>query len=208
MAALLLVLGTLSFARAMAQESVAADTITIEVELTASQRATLADAERMIGAGDGAGAYRLLAPLEAELAGNALYDYLLGVAALDSGLPGEAIFSLRRSLAVAPAFSGATMELARAYFEAGNLELARPLFEKLLNENPPEPVRVVIGNYLVAIDQRVTTGPAGVTPFFEFSVGHDSNANGSTNAQQFLGFSLDPRNVETDSPYAEVAAGI
>ena len=52
------------------------------------------------------------------------FDYLLGVAALDNGYISEAIFSLRRAIAVEPGFSGARMELARAYFEksiAGHL---------------------------------------------------------------------------------------
>jgi tetratricopeptide (TPR) repeat protein len=183
-------------------------TIAVEVALTDEQRSLLGRAEALIQAGDGAQAYALLAPHEAELAGNALYDYWLGVAALDSGMRGEAVFSLRRVLAVAPGFSGAALELARAYFESGNPELARPLFEQLLNEQPPEPVREAIAEYLNAIDRGVARGPSQLTAFVDGALGHDSNANGSTDAQRFLGFTLDPRNVEADSAFAEVGAGL
>ena len=91
---------------------------TFEVLAAAETRQLLARAESLLGAGQNQGAYDLLGPYEVELAGNPYYDYLLGVAALDSGRTSEAIFSLRRSLAVQPQFSGARMELARAYYEA------------------------------------------------------------------------------------------
>ena len=96
---------------------------TLEVQATAATQQLLRDAESRLAQGDSAGAYTLLSPREAELAGNAYFDYLLGVAALDSGRIGDAIFSLQRSLAVEPGFSGARMELARAHFEAGDNEL-------------------------------------------------------------------------------------
>ena len=38
--------------------------------------------------------------------------------------------------------------------------------------------------------------------------GYDSNANGSTDSQQFLGFMLNPQNVETNSIFIETAAGL
>lgn len=202
----LVAVGLIASSSVLSQTS-SQQTITVEVEVTGAQQAQLDEAEILITSGQSEAAYAVLSPLEAALAGNAYFDYLLGVAALDSGMPGEAVFSLRRALAVAPDFSGATMELARAYYEAGNRELAQPLFEQLLEQNPPATARNVINSYLQSIDQRVVQGPAGITPFVEVSAGHDSNANGSTDAQQFLGFTLDSRNVEMDSIFAEVAVG-
>jgi tetratricopeptide (TPR) repeat protein len=162
----------------------------------------------MLASGQSAAAFTLLGTREAELAGNPYYDYLLGVAALDSGRHGEAIFSLRRSLSVAPDFSGARMELARAYFDSGNQSLARPLFERLLDENPPAAVRSIINDYLAAIDARPTTAASRFDYSFDLAVGYDNNANGSTDNQQFLGFTLSPDNLKTESSFFEAGASV
>jgi tetratricopeptide (TPR) repeat protein len=179
----------------------------IQVQATASAQQLMRDAEARLAANDAAGAYAMLSAREAELAGNAYFDYLLGVAALDSGRNGEAIFSLQRALAVEPRFSGARMELARAYFEAGDNDQARPLFVSLLDEQPPAGVRDILLRYIDAIDARPAAPRPRFTPFVEVTGGNDSNANGSTSSQQFLGFMLNPNNVETESPFGELALG-
>lgn len=185
----------------------AQDTTTFEVRMSAENRAMLVRAESLIANGQGEGAYQLLSPAEPALAGHPYFDYLLGVAALDSGRLSEAVFSLRRSVAVAPQFSGARMELGRAYFESGDPGQARPLFSSLLDENPPPGVRDVLQQYITAIDDRPAVPGSRFSPYLEVHAGHDSNANGSTSNQQFLGFTLNPNNLETESPFAEIGAG-
>ena len=180
---------------------------TIQVQANASAQQLMRDAEARLAAGDAEGAYTMLSTREPELAGNAYYDYLLGVAALDSGRMSEAIFSLNRALAVEPRFSGARMELARAYFETGDNDQARPLFVSLLDEDPPAGVRDVLLRYIDSIDARPAAPRPRFTPFVEVTAGNDSNANGSTSSQQFLGFTLSPNNVETESPFGELALG-
>ncbi len=173
----------------------------------AETRELVSQAEALLADGEGARAYELLQPREAALAGDVLFDYVLGVAALDTGRLSEAIFSLRRALAVEPEFSGARMELARAYYESGNPELARPLFTQLLGENPPPPVAGVIQQYLQAIDNVPAAPQSRLLPYLELFAGYDTNANGSTDDQQFLGFTLSPDNVETESAFAELRGG-
>ena len=180
---------------------------TVEIATVSSAQALLADAESLLATGQGEAAYILLKSREQVLAGDALFDYLLGVAALDAGYYSDAIFSLRRSVAVAPNFAGARMELARAYYESGNKVLARSLFANLLNEQPPPGVRSVIDDYIAAIDDRPVAPQARFAPYLEFGVGHDTNANGSTDNGMFLGFTLSPDNLETESPFASVGAG-
>ena len=180
---------------------------TLEVEADAATQSLLHEAELMLGHSDPESAWRLLSPREADLAGNPYFDYLLGIAALDSGRRSEAIFSLQRALSVEPRFSGARMELARAYFESGNKDQARPLFTTLLDENPPPRVREVVLQYIAAIDERPSRPRSRVSWFVEGGAGHDSNANGSTSNQQFLGFTLSPDNVAIESPFVEVATG-
>lgn len=207
LAATRITIGLVGFLALATLPAYAQSQATLEVEADAEAQVLLRNAEARLADGDAAGAYTLLRPREAELAGNALYDYLLGVAALDSGRTSEAIFSLQRALAVEPRFSGAKLELARAYFDAGNHDQARPLFVALLDEDPPRGVRDVINRYLAAIDTRPTAPAPRFTPYAEFFAGHDSNANGSTSNNQFLGFTLSPENVETETPFGEVGAG-
>ena len=173
----------------------------------AETRELVRQAEDLLADGESARAYELLQPHEAALAGDVLFDYMLGVAALDTGRLSEAIFSLRRALSVEPEFSGARMELARAYYESGNPELARPLFTQLLGESPPPPVAGVIQQYLQAIDNAPAAPRSRFLPYLELFAGYDTNANGSTDDQQFLGFTLSPDNVETESAFAELRAG-
>jgi outer membrane protein len=167
----------------------------------------LARAQSLLANGNAGEAYELLSAREADWAGNPLFDYLLGMAALDSGRPGEAIFNLQRVVANEPTFAGARMELARAHFEAGELNSARTQFQYLLTQSPPEATRGVIERYLAAIDGRGAVG-GGLRPFFELGAGYDSNANGSTREQSFLGFTLDPNNVEAESSFFEAAVGL
>lgn len=152
-------------------------------------------------------AYRLLAPLEYERGGSEDYDYLLGLAALDSGHAGEAVFSLQRVLAADPGFAGARMELARAQYESGDAPGARSQLHYLLTRSPPESTRNVIEQYLAALDQHRSASHNQWRGFFDAGAGYDSNANGATGNSQFLGFTLDRRNVETHSSFAELAAG-
>jgi len=180
---------------------------TLEIRTAAASERVLGEAEALLAGNDAAAAYAMLAPLETDLAGNAYYDYLLGVAALDTGRTGEAIFSLERALVVEPRFSGAKMELARAFFEIGETDQARPLFAALLDEEPPPGVRDVLLRYIDAIDAQPVRAALRFDPWAEVGAGYDSNANGSPSDAMFLGFVLSPENVETDSPFAAVAAG-
>lgn len=181
---------------------------TLQVATSQGDQRFLARAEDLLTSGDAATAYSLLSARESELAGNPFFDYLLGVAALDAGRASDAIFSLRRALAVAPGFSGARMELARAYFETGNLTMSRPLFVQLLDEQPPPAVRAVIDNYIASIDASPSAPVGHLRMHYDLAAGYDTNANGSTDSQQFLGFMLSPNNVETESSFAEIGAGL
>ncbi len=146
-------------------------------------------------------AYDLLQPHELQLAGNPDYDYLFGTAAVDSGKADLAIFALERVLAERPSFAGARLELARAYFDIGDNETARYHFDYLQGQNPPPNVQAAITSYLRAIDRVAGAYKPIHLPNFAAGFGWDSNANASTDVEQFLGFVLDGNNVETDSSY-------
>lgn len=180
---------------------------TVRFQTTPAAREVLDQAQALLASGDSQGAYVLLKSQQADQGGAAYFNYLLGVAALDSGRVTEAVMGLRRAASAAPRFSAARLELARALFEGRDYAEARLLFTALLGENPPAGVRDVINRYINSIDSRPTRPPARFAPFAELFSGYDSNANGSTDNQQFLGFTLSPENLETDSSFFEAGAG-
>lgn len=160
----------------------------------------LADAERLIRAGRATDAYRLLGQHEAGFAGQPLYDYLYGVAALDAGQLPAAITALERVVANDPRAAQARLELGRAYYEAGARAAAERQFRAALDATPLPAAREAAEAYLRAM--HPPTAPAGgFHGGFDFGAGYDSNANVSTSDTTFMGVTLDPANVEQDSAF-------
>ena len=146
-------------------------------------------AERLLAAGRAEEAWQMLEARVAELAGRPDFDYLLGLAALDSGRPGQAIFALERVLMARPDFLPARAEIARAYFMARETENARREFAAVAARRIPEAARQTIGRYLDAIERGDAGGAPGATARLEVALdaGYDSNVNfGSASGQWVL----------------------
>ncbi|HUJ87111.1 MAG TPA: tetratricopeptide repeat protein [Burkholderiales bacterium] len=126
-------------------------------------------------------AYELLLPLEEQRAGEPDFDYLLGIAALDSGHGERAVFALERVLAVQPDNALARAEIARAYLLIGEKDTARHEFENVKREPIPAEARATIDRYLSAITAAETTQVQG---YIELGVGTDSNVNSATSSSQ------------------------
>ena len=152
-------------------------------------------------------AYQLLMQYEINWSGEDAFDYLFGVAALDSGHAGDAIFSLQRLVARQPAFSGARLELARAYYDVGDNELARIEFERVQSENPPPNVAQTVSDYMAAIEIKSREYQASAQYYIELGGGYDTNAPASTDENIFLNFVLNPTNLEQSSAFAKVTLG-
>ena len=168
---------------------------------------TLREAQSLLNQGQSQGALELLAPHEPQLAGNPQFDYLYGLALLESGDTGRAVFALERAVAADPGFAAARLELARAYFAEGDLDLARDELVILRGQNPPPAARLVIDNLFADIDSRLQPGTNQYEGSVVFGAGFDSNANAATDASRFLGFVLDPQSRETPSVFASVGGG-
>lgn len=136
---------------------------------------SLNEAESLLQKGQAASAYALLAPLEFDQAGNPDYDYLLGVAALDSGRADRATLAFERLLAANPDHAGARMDLARAYFAMGDDSRARQEFETVARQNPPAAARATIDQHLAAIEARTRAQRPGITGYLEAVAGQDDN---------------------------------
>lgn len=164
-------------------------------------------AARAAQAGGAAEVYRILVPLEDRYAGDAGYDYALGVSALDSGRLSQAVFVLQRAVASRPNFAGARMELARAYFALGDNESARREFAILEKQDPPPGARRAIADYQAAIERRAAAYERQLTGYADLAAGYDSNANGAPDIQSFVGITLDSRNQATASSYYNLGIG-
>jgi outer membrane protein len=164
-------------------------------------------AKEFLRQGQAAQAFALLAAQEGELSGEDEFDYLFGVAALDSQQAGEAIFSLQRLVARKANFSGARLELARAYFDVGDDELASVEFARVLTENPPANVVDAVTSYQEAIKIRTSAYKTTTQLYFESGGGYDGNALSATDEQIFLGFQLSENNLAKPSAFAKAALG-
>ncbi len=172
-------------------------------------------ARELLSQNRAAAAYELLAPLEDAEAGNPEFDYLLGIAALDAGHPGEAVFALERVLAVAPDNSLARAEIARAYFALSELETARREIEHVkASGNVPETATATLDKYLSLIE-RARGGGTRVRGYLSIAGGYDTNTNSGTDQSSVaipffnnLVFQLVDQAQSSESPYALVAGGL
>lgn len=179
-----------------------------------AQDAVLERARALIQAGQGAAAYRLLAPLEQQRAGEVEYDYLLGLAGLDAGQYTRAVFALERVLAMRPDHPQARAEIARAYFLMGENRAARHEFEAVKRAGPPEAVAVTIDQFLNALEARERSRAAGFSAFLEAGIGIDSNVNSATATSSFaiplfpgLQFNLAPSARKQEDQFIALAGG-
>ncbi len=187
--------------------------IAAEAEVAARQKILFA-ADALIKDGKPAEAYALLEPYQSEQAGNPDYDYLLGIAALDSGKPSEAVFALERVLAVNSRHLQARAEIARAYLASGEVAAARQELETVRQQNPPSEVSATIQKYLDIIETSRTDRTTTVQGYVETTVGDDSNINSATASNQvaipvFGGAisTLSTDGVKTHDTFGSVATG-
>lgn len=145
-----------------------------------AQDATLAQARQLMSQRDAAAAYKLLKPLEDQRAGDPEFDYLLGIAALDIGRHSEAVFALERVLSVRPDHPQARAEIARAYFQLGEMETARREFEAVRERPIPPEVAATIQRFLDAIEQAQAGTRTTIAGYLDFGLGYDTNVNSGT----------------------------
>lgn len=177
--------------------------------------ALLRDAQQLLAANNPKQAYIILVAQQDQLSGSVEFDYLFGVAALDSGKIDEAITAFERVLQMEPKNAGARMDLARAYFTAGSLDLAEANFLELRESNPPAAALIAIDKYLAAIRERRAQNGNVFSAWGETALGYDSNITGvptdftSAVAAAFniTGISPTGNSVKRKAPYLAAAVG-
>lgn len=151
--------------------------------VSAATDAVVAQALALQGGGDAAGALRMLAPLEEARAGDADYDYALGLAAADSGQFGIALRALQRVIAVQPDNAQARAEIARVYALAGDAESASAAFDTVVADpTVPDPVRQRINGLIRRLDRSASGRTSRVSAFADLEGGYDSNINAATSS--------------------------
>ncbi len=168
--------------------------------------------KQLLDDGKAADAYKQMADEEFTQAGDPDFDYLFGVAALESGEPGRATLAFERVIARLPAHLGARLDMGRAYFAQGDHDRARFEFETIRKLNPPLAVQSIVERYLVRIDQAASRTGTRSRAYAEFSLGRDSNpshapASSTVPVGPFLTATLDNASERHARNYGGLALG-
>ena len=184
-----------------------------------AQDALLDRAKQSLAAGDADTAFRMLDAEQDQRAGDPVFDYVLGISALDSGRRTEAIFALERVIGTEPNNALARAELARAYDSLGEKDNARAQLEQIDTATVPPEARSVIERYIALL-----TSPGGIggadsetlfRAFVELGIGYDSNVNSATSdstipllvGDTFVPFNLNPDALEAESSFLTLRGG-
>ena len=176
----------------------------------------LQKADKLINNSQPDEAYALLASYEGKHAGDPRFDYIMGIAALDSGMPDHAAFAFERALAANYDFTAARLEMGRAYFQLGAYQQAKSAFDTALAQATSEEVRTDINGYLDEMAIRASVRNTYLTGFVGLTVGRDNNFNNSTkeprvrlfDAQNWVIHTIDPINIKVSDNYYAAEAGI
>lgn len=116
-----------------------------------------------------------------QLQGNAQFDFLFGLAAVNSDHIAEGLMALERHLSLVPANDRARLELARAYYQLGAYPRAQKEFEFVLQYRPPLEVRQNIEKYLKLMQgELAASSKSSVGHYIEIGQGYDTNVNAGT----------------------------
>lgn len=168
----------------------------------------LLTAQNMLATGQSVEALDLLAPYEDELAGDKDFDYLFGLALYDTGDAASAVFAFQRILSIDPNFAGARLELARSFYEMGQLQRAQKEFKTLERQSPPANVQLVIDKYLSSIEAKNLQNRRGWSGFLKLGLGNDTNVNNATENESFLGFDLSEESKAKSSSVLTTLGGV
>ncbi len=148
--------------------------------------ALLVHTRELLAGGQAEQAFRALDARVGDYGGEPDFDYLLGLAALDTGRPGQAVLALERVLMRRPDSLPARAEIARAYFAIRERENARREFEIVAAQRIPDEARRVIGQYLDAIRRVDDAARTRITGTLELETGRDSNVNFGSSTSQWV----------------------
>jgi hypothetical protein len=180
--------------------------------VTAAWAAPTDDLRAMVESGRSAEAYVTYCAASDIVTRPEAFDLWCGAAAVDLGRAGEGVLALERYVLRFPDDARARLELARAYFYAGDDVRAREEFEAVAKEHPPPDVQAGIDRYLTALEGRESRYQTRTRAYVEMGGGYDSNANAGV-AQAQIGLpvlgpvTVASVGVQKGSPFGWLDAG-
>lgn len=161
-----------SFVIALAAMSMLANDVTAQsgpiTQTVAEARAALAQQQPQQ-------AYNLLMAIEQQAAGDAGFDYWLGVASVRAGDQEQAITALERVIMVQPGHAGARLELAGVFILQRRFLEAEDQLRQVEQMNPPPAAQQAIDRYRQVIANAGESAQANQFSMLGVDVGHDSN---------------------------------
>jgi len=142
------------------------------------------DAMQSYNAKEFAKAYPLFEELSLKSPDNAELNFFLGRSALELKKYDEALTAFDRVLMLNPSHTRTHMELARLYYETGQLELSQGELDLVLKENLPQNIRDVALAFKTRISEQMKRHTFGGA--FIFGAGYDSNANNDIGRKEFI----------------------
>ena len=142
-----------------------------------------AQLDQLISAGQYQQAYAIASANLEVWEGDTQFDFLYGIAAIESGFPNEAVFALERVIQTAENATfrqRARLELARAHLLTNNLVASESLFNQVMRTNPPQNVRDNIEAFLNLIESRRENQRASFSWSIAPIIGRDDNINSAT----------------------------
>jgi len=134
---------------------------------------------KLYNAGQITEAYKLAEKHLLEAEGDPAFDYLYGLAAIDSGHISQGVFALERILMLRPNDQRVRLELARGYFLLEQYDRARNEFTNVLDLDLPADVRVNINQFMDTIRLREAGYKTTTGMYVELGLGYDTNVSGS-----------------------------
>ncbi|VAW65048.1 hypothetical protein MNBD_GAMMA11-2068 [hydrothermal vent metagenome] len=151
-------------------------------------------------------AYAYASQFLGELEGNPEFDYIYGVAAIDTGHASKGVFALERVVLAFPSDHVSRLELARGYFILEEYPRAREEFETVLRISPPQQVKDTAMGYIDQISLREARYKTISSGFIEIAMGTDSNVNSGPENTDLLIVNLAPDSLGQDDVFTDFAA--
>ncbi len=168
------------------------------------------DLAELLSAGRHGEAYKSARRHRDQYEGDASFDLYYGVAALETGHLGEAVFALERVVMQRPSFFRGRLELARAYYRQGDHQAAIEHLEFILQRDPSSSIRASAEQYRRAIRSGGEARPSTVSGYLELGAGYDNNVASATDSGtvESLYGQLELEGRGGAGPFARVGAGV
>lgn len=184
----------------------------LPLAVRAAQNPELENLNSLVAQNRFAEAYQLAGGMLDEYEGDPEFDFLYGMAALETGNPDEAVFAFERLVFLYPQQRRVKLELARAFFQTNNLAGARRLFNEVLATNPEENVRSNIQAFLDEIDARERTIAGSFNWYINTNVGNDTNINSATElgviSTPIGDVELNPNGQSIEDSFFDIGGGV